>query len=222
MANSINSIARPWRRRKLMENIGSLPGERLAGLWADLAHKIQKQKISLDELALFNQRKDPFEVKVEEKLPLFDHVTNLNFPGMSAFNTDDFFTTETPKGSTVKFSSIGENFKECFGNMEVLATQPTELSLDRLRGNSYDPDITKEIGEENCDQSLAVIRWHLESGWAKDNPWYAGYFIDKNGLRRGVHWNWDGDGWHVHALEVPLPYRWAEGRRFVSRRPSAT
>ena len=47
-----------------MKTIGNLPGERLAGLWADLAHKVQKGKISLDEIALFNQRKNPFGVGV--------------------------------------------------------------------------------------------------------------------------------------------------------------
>lgn len=40
-----------------MPNIGTLPGERLAGLSADLFHKLQKGTRTLDELALFNQGK---------------------------------------------------------------------------------------------------------------------------------------------------------------------
>ncbi len=44
-----------------MANAVTLPGERLAGLWEDLACKIRKGGITLDELALFNQRKNPFE-----------------------------------------------------------------------------------------------------------------------------------------------------------------
>ncbi len=43
-----------------MGTIGNLPGERLAGLASDLFHKVQKGVISLDELALFTQRKNPF------------------------------------------------------------------------------------------------------------------------------------------------------------------
>ena len=43
-----------------MKAIGTLPGERLAGLSADLFHKLQKGVRTLDELALFNQGKNPF------------------------------------------------------------------------------------------------------------------------------------------------------------------
>jgi hypothetical protein len=78
-----------------------------------------------------------------------------------------------------------------------------------LRVRSYDPDITEEIGDENCDQSLAVIRWHIESGLAKKTGWYAGYFLDKSGVRRAVHWGWDGGGWLVDADVVPDSGRWA-------------
>ncbi|GEM_PF-4414990 len=150
---------------------------------------------------------------------LFDHLTTLAFPGMSTFNTDSFFTTDTPKGAKAKFTYVGPNFTSWFGDMEVKATQPVKLSLDHLRGDSYDPDITKEIGEENCDQSLAVIRWHIESGQAKKDRWYTGYFLDKKSLRRAVSWNWNGSGWSVRALEVPYPYRCLEGYEFVSRKP---
>lgn len=45
-----------------MANAVTLPGERLAGLSADLFHKLQAGSLTLDELALFTQRKNPFEV----------------------------------------------------------------------------------------------------------------------------------------------------------------
>lgn len=45
-----------------MANAVILPGERLAGLSADLFHKLQAGSLTLDELALFTQRKNPFEV----------------------------------------------------------------------------------------------------------------------------------------------------------------
>lgn len=43
-----------------MAHIGTLPGERLAGLSADLFHKLQSGSLSIEELALFVQRKNPF------------------------------------------------------------------------------------------------------------------------------------------------------------------
>lgn len=44
-----------------MANAVILPGERLAGLSADLFHKVQKGNITLDELDHFLKRKNPFE-----------------------------------------------------------------------------------------------------------------------------------------------------------------
>ncbi|MBI4088541.1 hypothetical protein HY415_00365 [Candidatus Kaiserbacteria bacterium] len=44
-----------------MANAVILPGERLAGLSADLFHKLQAGSLTLDELALFTQRKNPFK-----------------------------------------------------------------------------------------------------------------------------------------------------------------
>ncbi len=40
--------------------IGTLPGDRLAGLLIDQIEKIRKGALTLDELALFTQRKNPF------------------------------------------------------------------------------------------------------------------------------------------------------------------
>ena len=147
---------------------------------------------------------------------LFTHVTGLNFPGLPAFNINDFFTKKNTK---VKFYDIGSNFKSWFGDMEVATTEAQKLSLDRLKQNSYDPDIIKEIGDENCNQSLAVIRWHIESGQANKGSWYGGYFLDKSGSRRAVYWDWDVGGWGVYAFEVPSSDRWNVGREFVSRKP---
>jgi len=156
---------------------------------------------------------------VQAKNSILTHVTTIDFPGMPAFNTDDFFTT---KNNKVKFSSIGDNFTNWFGGMEVEATEASKLSLDRPLKSSYDPGIIKEIGEENCDQSLAVIRSHIESGQAEKDPWYAGYFLDKNGSRRAVSWCWGDYGWRVDASEVPVPDRWGVGSEFVSRKPLST
>lgn len=169
-------------------------------------------------LELFGKLPDFTEERVK-KIQLFDHVTDLNFPGMDTFNTDSFFTTDTPEGATTKFTSVGSNFTNWFGDMEVSATAPSKLSLDRLRVGSCDPDIVTDIGDENCDQSLAIIRWHIQSGLATKEGYYAGYFRDKVGIRRAVFWFWVGHGRSVHAHEVPHRSRWLEGNEFLSRKP---
>lgn len=51
-----------------MTTIGTLPGERLAGLSADLFHKLQAGTLTIDEFALFVQRKNPFTLDHLETL----------------------------------------------------------------------------------------------------------------------------------------------------------
>ncbi len=65
-----------------MEIIGTLPGERLAGLASDTFHKVQKGIISLDEWALFNQRKNPFAFERNEHGHIIVTVTGLDLTGV--------------------------------------------------------------------------------------------------------------------------------------------
>lgn len=64
-----------------MRNIGTLPGERLAGLSADLFHKLQKGVLSEDELALFVQRKNPFALERNEHGHVVLTFTGLDLTG---------------------------------------------------------------------------------------------------------------------------------------------
>jgi len=64
-----------------MATIGNLPGERLAGLTADLFHKIQHGKLSLDELALFTQRKNPFVWERNQNGHVVLTITGLDLTG---------------------------------------------------------------------------------------------------------------------------------------------
>lgn len=64
-----------------MGTIGTLPGERLAGLSADLFHKLQKGVRTLDELALFNQGKNPFALERNEHGHVIITVTDLDLTG---------------------------------------------------------------------------------------------------------------------------------------------
>ena len=65
-----------------MSNIGTLPGERLAGLSADLFHKLQSGNISVEELALFTQRKNPFAFERNEHGHIIVTVTGLDLTGV--------------------------------------------------------------------------------------------------------------------------------------------
>lgn len=64
-----------------MVTIGTLPGERLAGLSADIFHKVQKGIITLDELALFAQRKNPFAFERNEHGHIVLTITGLDLTG---------------------------------------------------------------------------------------------------------------------------------------------
>ena len=64
-----------------MAIIGNLPGERLAGLAADTFHKVQHGIISLDEWALFNQRKNPFAFERNDHGHIIVTVTGLDLNG---------------------------------------------------------------------------------------------------------------------------------------------
>jgi len=64
-----------------MVNIGTLPGERLAGLSADLFHKLQKGIITLDQLTMFNQLKNPFAIERNEQGHVVLTFTGLNLTG---------------------------------------------------------------------------------------------------------------------------------------------
>ena len=64
-----------------MTNIGTSPDNRLAGLSADLFHKLQAGSLTLDELALFTQRKNPFSFERNEHGHIVFTFTGLDLTG---------------------------------------------------------------------------------------------------------------------------------------------
>jgi hypothetical protein len=64
-----------------MGTIGTLPGDRLAGLSADLFHKLQSGSRTLEELALFLQGKNPFAFERNEHGHVIITVTGLDATG---------------------------------------------------------------------------------------------------------------------------------------------
>lgn len=86
-----------------MANIGTLPGDRLAGLSADLFHKLQKGVITLEEFALFNQRKNPFTFERNEH----GHVV-LTFTGLDLTGAAEIERLEAAN------FRVGNYAKSCF------------------------------------------------------------------------------------------------------------
>lgn len=208
-----------------MGTIGTLPGDRLAGLLIDQIEKIRKGAITLDELALFTQRKNPFEPKVEARpTKLLEYVTTVEVPGVERFVAKDYFKKDTSKKAKVKIAWMSENFIANFVPKVEIDVPKGDVKVHRLLKPSLDTPIMKELGEKETylDDLLALLEKQpsgedgplLVNGyanicyirdvdcryWAVDVGWYSGY-----------------DGWYVSAYPVSYPDRWGGGDRVVSR-----
>jgi len=89
-------------RRILMVNIGTLPDERMAGLSADLFHKLQSGALTLDELALFCKRRNPFGFERNEHGHVVLTITGLDLTGAQ----------EIKRLDAAKYN-LGMYFKQC-------------------------------------------------------------------------------------------------------------
>ncbi|HEY4500816.1 MAG TPA: hypothetical protein VJI70_00925 [Candidatus Paceibacterota bacterium] len=85
-----------------MTNIGTSPDNRLAGLSADLFHKLQAGSLTLDELVLFTQRKNPFAFERNEH----GHIV-LTFVGLDLTGAQEI---ERLEGTGFRF---GKYAKQC-------------------------------------------------------------------------------------------------------------
>lgn len=119
-----------------MKNIGTLPGERLAGLASDTFHKVQKGIISLDEWALFNQRKNPFAFKRNEHGHIVITITGLNLTGaqeIERLEAAGYHVTDYAKFcfTIVKVDGYDENHRLVAGQQYKIALLPgKEISRD--------------------------------------------------------------------------------------------
>jgi len=125
-----------------MNNIGTLPGDRLAGLSADLFHKLQAGSITLDEFAVFLQRKDrdPFKFERNEH---DDHVvltvTGLDLTGeqeVEQLNAAGFRVSDWVKSclTSKKADGYDKNHRLVAGQVYKIALMPTrEIKCDSDR-----------------------------------------------------------------------------------------
>jgi len=112
-----------------MSIIGTLPGERLAGLLADTCHKIQHGGLALDELALFNQRKNPFNFERNKHGHIVLMITGLDLTGeqeIERLTTAEFRLTDWAKSCLLSKKKDGydKNHRLVAGQRYKVALMP--------------------------------------------------------------------------------------------------
>jgi hypothetical protein len=143
----------------------------------------------------------------------------IEFPGDDAFCVADRFTTQNDicKGP-VRFSYVGKNFLEWFGDMEVPKSSPSTLHIASVKPNTALSLAFKETGNPNGEMSLSAIYFLLEHnllwkgvpsdgmGFFGDTGYHHFHAKDKAGELRivTVYWNdgiqYFGD-WAINASE---------------------
>ncbi|MAG12763.1 hypothetical protein CL630_03055 [bacterium] len=131
MANSGSRRAHWQNRRTLMGDIGTLPGERLAGLLADLCHKVQHGGLTLDELALFTQRKNPFSFMRNEHGHFVFKVTGLDLTGkeeLRRLTAAGFCTDDWPRSCLLskRHDGYDKNHRLVEGQEYQIVLMPTD------------------------------------------------------------------------------------------------
>ena len=122
-----------------MTNIGTLPGKRLAGLSADLFHKLQSGTLTEDELALFVQRKNPFAFERNEHGHVVLSITGLDLTGEQEIErliAAGFRVSDWAKSclTSTKADSYEEKHRLVAGQVYKIALMPTkEIERDADR-----------------------------------------------------------------------------------------
>ena len=140
-----------------MDTIGNLPGNRLAGLSADLFHKLQHGGLTLDELALFNQRKNPFVLERNEHGHVILTITGVDLTG-----------AEEVKRLIAADYRVSNYAKSCF-------TSTADDSYDArhrlVAGQQYKLALVlgKEISRD-ADRTTQGLRDHAKSKYGYEKP----------------------------------------------------
>jgi len=126
-----------------MSIIGTLPDNRLAGLSADLFHKLKAGTLSLDELALFLQRQNPFEFTRNEHghiLLTFDGIDLTGEVEIKRLTEAGFRVSDWAKSCLLSKKEDGydKNHRLILGQQYEIALMPTmeiESETDRTTEN---------------------------------------------------------------------------------------
>lgn len=191
-----------------MGTIGTLPGERLAGLASDTFHKVQKGIISLDEWALFNQRKNPFAFERNQHGHIIVTVTGLDLTGaqeIERLEVAGYRLSDYVKSCLLskKKDSYDKNHRLVAGQPYKLALMPgreierdADRTTDALRGRGMEKyGYGKPLGGHITRIRESVSDKQMEE---MGGAWYiAGLhdpIEDSSGAPRVLHAYRDGDG----------------------------
>lgn len=206
----------------------NLPGERLAGLFADLAHKVQHGVISLDEFALFNQRRNPFDAEscgFVAETRLFKPVAKATVPARTKpFDVAAFYQNCAGLWVSPSFS-----FRDRF---DVEARGVVESALSRLyvalllKADAYDTDIRKELPETHLSTlediaSLIEAQPGGKPGLLLNNGYANIFYVEgKDGevFAVVVHWNSDDRTWNVSYWSLDEAGYWGTARQVLCPR----
>jgi len=214
-----------------MANAVILPGERLAGLSADLFHKLQAGSLTLDEFALFTQRKNPFVFERNEH----GHVI-ITFTGLDLTGAQEILRLEAAE------YRVGDYAKSCFTstaddgydkNHRLVAGQLYKVALvpgkeierqsDRTTENlrklglkygygkplgGHVPRIRESVSDKQMEEMGIVYVASLHEP-IKDSDGYPSVLnADRSDAGRWVNTSWDypDPQWNDHgAFAFPVP-----------------
>lgn len=175
--------------------IGTLPGERLAGLFADLSHKLQKGAITLNELALFTQRKNPFasdftvEVDYEESLRIMIGKGNYDWVNSDIAARDFPIESEAEGGSLVQRPVFLRDYNRPMQLADVLTV------MEEAGEEPAPIEDLLAFGAKYPDEQLKYQIVALGSSTGEHDGRRVPY-LSKNGTKRGLELYRTARGWH--------------------------
>ncbi|HUD20707.1 MAG TPA: hypothetical protein VMQ44_01400 [Candidatus Saccharimonadales bacterium] len=156
---------------------------------------------------------------------LLEPFTMVSYPAVEAFSAKEKFAIGTQDGVVIGW--LGDNFKKHFSGKNEIDVPAQQLRVHRLRKNSVDGLIIKELGgEEIVETNLATMFGAMEkqgAGQAGDllvNGYANIFYIrDDAGTIWAVRCDWCSDCrcWFVEAYPLTGPRDWRADSQVFSR-----
>lgn len=156
---------------------------------------------------------------------LLEPIAMVSYPAVGAFSSKEKLAIGTQDGVVIGW--LGDNFKKHFLGKNEVGVPAQQLRVHRLRKNSVDGPIIKELGgEEIVETNLATMFEAMKkqcSGQTGDLlvNGYANIFYvrDAAGTLWAVYCDWRSDPryWCVEAYPITYPRGWSAGRQVFSR-----
>lgn len=172
-----------------MSNIGTLPGDRLAGLSADLFHKLQAGTLTIEEFTLFVQRKNPFTFERNKHGHIIVTITSPDLSGAQEI--------ERLEASGYR---VGNHAKYCFTSS---AKDSYDVNHRLVAGKVYKialvPGKSVEFGSEHTTTNLRKLcakKYGYGKPLAGIIPRIRETISDKQMEEMGI--------WYIAALHEPI------------------